>query len=180
MSARGDGNDSENFGRDGTVTNSARSSFSYVTVDWCVPCAVIPRLWIGRVDADSVDTLVNMRISHVLFLTPEIHLNTFEGLQLRQVDDPNEGLIFSWVKSLEFIADGRQSGGILVDISDSQRCSSTIVAYLVEALGMSLEGALVTIRKSLRDLPEPTGVFIEQLRQVERWCISRFDDVATH
>ena len=126
------------------------------TVDWQPPespARVLPYLYVGgREDAENLDALMALGITHVLNAAAsldEVHAEHFLYLKLELDDDDEEDIAGAFDAAISFIADAKEGGGtVLVHcVAGMSRSVALVLAWLLYAERMQLRAALDLVRQ---------------------------------
>lgn len=141
-----------------------------------LPCKVAPGLYIGAIGAArNLKALRKRGITHVVNASPIVPCyfrdtpspGTIHYHCVPIYDDESADLLSYVHQTVEFIAEGRQKGAVLVHCFAGQsRSAALIAAYLMSREGMTLEAALDMVSIARQDARPNLG-FLEQLALYE-------------
>ena len=139
------------------------------------PCQVLPGLFIGPIGAArNLKALRKCGITHILNVSPVVPCyfkdnpeGAFTYHLVPIYDDAAVDLLPHLQEAVDFIAGGREAGGVLVHCYAGQsRSASFIIAYLIAREGMSMAEAWAAVRKG-RPCVQPNQGFLKQLAEFE-------------
>lgn len=140
------------------------------------PCQVLPGLFIGPMGAArNLKALRKCGITHILNVSPVVPCyfrdnpeGAFAYHLVPIYDDASVELAPHLHESVQFMAEGRDAGGVLVHCYAGQsRSASFVIAYLMAEEGMSLTEAWAAVRKA-RPCVQPNQGFLRQLADYEQ------------
>jgi len=132
---------------------------------------IVPGLYLGGKEAiRNKQKLCEIKISHILSVIDEEleKIEEYKHMHLNARDAENEDLISHFTNTNKFIADGIQSGGVLVHCRAGISRSATIVlAYIMFSQNLSFEEAYLMVKEK-RSVIKPNPMFTRQLRIYEK------------
>jgi len=132
---------------------------------------IVPGLYLGGKEAiRNKQKLYDIKISHILSVIDEEleKIDEYKHMHLNARDAENEDLISHFTNTNKFIADGIQSGGVLVHCRAGISRSATIVlAYIMYSQKLPFEEAYVMVKEK-RPVIKPNPMFTRQLRIYEK------------
>lgn len=141
------------------------------------PCKVAPGLFIGAVGAArNLKALRKRGITHIVNASPIVPCyfrdapspGTIQYHCVPIYDDESADLLSHLDQTVNFIAEGRKTGAVLVHCFAGQsRSAALVMGYLMCKEGMTLENALKMVSLARQDA-QPNQGFMHQLAVYER------------